>query len=123
MPYNSNSPFYDALEGEPEGQRANYFSRLANMPFKSPNQKDWFKSQWQEVQDKYSGEIGQFGRGVGKYGGQGKAPELSGFLDEYFGRGGGGERDWWAMSPRQRGTQDTRFNPMVQWNVNGAPRY
>ncbi len=111
MPFGPDNYFYDFMETDPAGQRSNYFS-FQDKFGKAPNQKKWFEDQFQNVQNRYMGQLGQTVRGGGN-----PTQAFSGFLDNYFAQGGGADQDWAGMSPSQRGVQDSRFAPSVRWNV------
>ena len=107
-PFGPDNPWWEGFETDPLGQRANYF-RFAGQQ-RSPNQKKWFESQFQDVQDKYLGLLGQQVTGGGQ-----PSQTWTGFLDEYFGQGGGAQQDYSSLTPRQRGAQQGRFAPPARY--------
>ena len=108
--FGPDSPFYSGFEKDPQGQKANYFGRLVGQNL-SPNRKKWFEGQFEEVQNRYLGQLGQQ-----VLGGQSPTLSLSDYLTDYFAPSGTGMQDWRSMSPQSRGEQTTRFAPPTRWN-------
>lgn len=102
----------DFLELDPQGQRANYYAQLNNRQGFSPNQKRYFQDQFQDVQNKYLGRLGQQ-----VFGGEQPDEKLTDFYRSYFAPQGGADQDWASMSPRSRGVNTARFAPPTRWNV------
>lgn len=110
MAFDQSNPFWDFLEADPEGQRANYFGRLDNPPRRqSPNQRRFFQDQFTAVQDQYMGRLANMVRG-----GQNPTLGFSDYLSEYFSPGGGGEYDWMQQGSRRSG--GSRYTPQVQFD-------
>lgn len=82
---------------------------------RSPNQRRFFDQQFQAVQNRFMGRIGQMAR-------RGQDPsnfDWTDFLTDYFSPGGSAEFDWMEQPSRRSG--GARFNPPVQFNY-GSPR-
>ena len=108
--FNQDSPFFDFFETEPQGQRANYFGQLASQPRQSPNQRKFFESQFEEVQNRYLGQLGKMVQG-----GQSPTTSLSDYLKDYFAPGGGANEDFSNATRGQRVASNTRYAPPVQF--------
>lgn len=113
-PFGRDNPFFEGFETDPEGRRANYFGRLQAQPRKSPNQQKFFEGQFEEIQNRY---LGQLGRMV--HSGQAPTKTLDDFLQEYFAPGGGGDYDWMQQGQRRAG--GVRYNPPVQFDYGTRP--
>ena len=108
--FGPGNPFFQGFETDPQGQRANYFSHESQFG-RSPNQKRFFQQQFEEVQNKYLGTLGQTIRSGGQ-----PTQTLSRYLEDYFAPQGGAQQQWASMSPRARGQDDSRFAPAARWN-------
>lgn len=87
--FGRDNPFFQGFETDPEGQRANYFGRLQARQFKSPNQRKYFQNQFESVQNRYLGHLGNIIQGGGA-----PTTSLTDYLSSYFAPGGGAEEDW-----------------------------
>ena len=108
QPFGPDSLWWDYLESDPVGRRANYFSyedQFAN----TPNKKKWFQQQFQNVQDKYQGTVGKTVLDGGD-------PSLTAtkYLKDYW-TGGQAQQDYSSLSPSARGVDDNRFAPIGSW--------
>ena len=109
MPFGRDNLYFNFMESDPEGRKANYFS-FDDQFGRSPNQKRFFQQQFEEVQNKYLGRLGRQVRGGGE-----PTQELTSYLTDYFAPGGGAQQEWGAMSPGARGQNDSRFAPPARW--------
>ena len=105
-----NNPFFEGLETDPEGQRANYFSFQDS--FGGGNRKKYFAEQFSAITDQFLGHIGGLVAGD-------TVPDaddtLRSHYANYFAKGGGADQEWYGMSPSQRGEGTGRFAPPVRW--------
>lgn len=108
--FGPENPFWEGFETDPLGQRANYFGRLEAQPRKSPNQRKFFQNQFQEVQNRYLGQLGKMVQG-----GQDPTKTLSDYLQDYFAQGGGADEDWMNQGLGQRTASANKFAPPIRW--------
>lgn len=110
MVFGPGNPFYDAFETDPTGQRANFFGRLQSQKFKSPNQRKYFEGQFENVQNRYLGHLGNIVQGGGN-----PTTSLSDYLAGYFQKGGGADEDFSSATLGARRDAATRFAPPVRY--------
>lgn len=108
--FGPENPFWEGFETDPLGQRANYFGRLASQPRKSPNQRKFFQGQFEEVQNRYLGQLGKMVQG-----GQNPTRTLNDFLQDYFAQGGEGDEDFLNATLGSRIAAGNRFAPPVRF--------
>ena len=97
----SDNPFLDYLEDRPE---AGYFSNQNQ--WRTPNQRDYFRSQFSNIQNQYLGQLGQWVKG----GSQGQPQKFLDFLGQYP-----WQQKFQELTPSQQGQDASRFNPFVRW--------
>lgn len=116
MQWGPSSPFYDAFETDPTARRANFFGRIGAKP---RNQQRYFREQFEDVQDRYLGALGQL-----VLGGQSPTLGFSDYLTNYFGRGGEAEDDFRDYRIRRGGSQGVvGRTPWISGGTSSGPMF
>jgi hypothetical protein len=115
-PWSYDNPFFEGFESDPAGQRASYFGTLANSGF-GGNKRKFFEQQFRNVTDRFSGQIANIVATPGPDGSPGVPAEsnnLRNYFTNYF-SGGDALKDFYSLSPFDRGEGTSRFAPPVRF--------
>ena len=97
-----NDLWQSFLEDKPEAAYFGYQNQ-----WKSPNQKDYFKSQFSNIQNQYMGQLGQQ-----IYSGGAPTQNWADFLKEHD-----WQQQFQGLTPQEKGTNYSRYNPFSKWLV------